>query len=202
MRRLLPWNRLVLAELLGGAGPLRKGVMSMAWNRQRTYAMLLALGVCVLLFRTIVMLTDGSLTTLVVWASALLVLEFLLDAATLLSMARWWVDGTEAHARFSLRTGTGAAILHAVRLLIPCLAASARGSTSIAGRRFEASPRRNGLAIFAAVLCVLGLLGVLIIWRHRCRGASGCTKVKRQGQTPRMGVGSLNQVSLQPVAGG
>jgi len=33
------------------------------WNRQRTYATLVGLGICILLFHTIVMLTDGSLTT-------------------------------------------------------------------------------------------------------------------------------------------
>ena len=46
-------------------------------NRQRTYATLVGLGIWILLARTIVMISDGSLHMLVWWVSALLVLEFL-----------------------------------------------------------------------------------------------------------------------------
>lgn len=68
--------------------------MRMTWNWHRSYATLVGFGICILLFRTIVMLTDGSLTVLMPWISALLVLEFLLGVGTVLGAIRWWMGGT------------------------------------------------------------------------------------------------------------
>ncbi len=90
----------------------------MTRNRQRTYATLVGCSICILLFRTIIMLTDGSLTVLVSWVIALLYLECLLDVATVLASVWWWIGGTETRAWLSLRFAAAAIILHASRVLV------------------------------------------------------------------------------------
>jgi protein-S-isoprenylcysteine O-methyltransferase Ste14 len=52
-------------ELLGGDEPLREGAMRMTWNWRRSYATLVGFGICILLFRTIVMMTNAYLSS---WA--------------------------------------------------------------------------------------------------------------------------------------
>lgn len=67
----------------------------MSGTRHRIYAILLAIGASVLLGRTLVMLAGGALSILVVWASALLILECSIDATTLGASLRWWATGDE-----------------------------------------------------------------------------------------------------------
>ena len=69
--------------------------MSMKISKQRIYDSLLILGACVLMFCTIMMLSQGALGFLVAWVSALLIAEMLLDAACLLSSVRWWIADSE-----------------------------------------------------------------------------------------------------------
>lgn len=142
--------------------------MKLTWNRQRTYAKLVGLGICILLFRTIAMLADGSLTVLMPWVSALLVLEFLLDVGTVLGSIWWWVGGTANRAWLPLRFAAAATILHAIRVLIYVL-----GRTG-PWLDFDRRAPYRGIAlpewtwvIFAAILAVLGILGVAIIWYYR-----------------------------------
>lgn len=147
----------------------------MSWPRQRLYASLVGLGICTLLFRTVVMLTDGSLTVLATWVSALLVAECVLDVTTFLASVRWWITGAERHARLPLRAAAAAIILHAIRVLI-----------FVMGRTgpwidFDVRPEHRALhperwswasVYFAAILSVLGVLAVLIIWTYRRRAAN------------------------------
>jgi hypothetical protein len=67
----------------------------MTWNRQRSYATLVGLGICILLFRAILMLTDGSLAIHMLWVTALLCLECTFDGATVAASVWWWIGGTE-----------------------------------------------------------------------------------------------------------
>lgn len=146
----------------------------MSWSRQRVYASLLILGACVLLFRTVIMIAQGSMTVLVLWVSGLLVAECVMDVITLLGSVRWWVTRAEGHARLPLRTGAAAAILHVVRVLI-----------FVSGRvgpwmDFDVRPEHRALhatrwswswLYFAAAMSILGVLGVLIIWGYRRRSS-------------------------------
>ncbi len=149
----------------------------MSWSRQRVYASLVGLGICILLLHTVVMLTDGSLMVLATWASALLVVECALDTTTFLGSVRWWVTNAERHARLPLRAAAAAITLHAIRVLV-----------FVMGRigpwiDFDVSPEHRALhtvrwtwaqLYFAAVLSALGVVGVLITWRYRRRaGNSG-----------------------------
>lgn len=147
--------------------------MGMTWSRQRMYAALLALGACVLLFRSVTMLAaEGAVGVLMPWVFGLLVAELSVDVATLLGSVRWWLSGTEGHARLPLRTGAAAAILHAVRVLIFVL-----GRTG-PWINFDVRPEQRALhaerwswgwVYFAAILSVLGVLCVVIIWLYRRR---------------------------------
>jgi len=140
------------------------------WNRQRTYATLVGLGIWFLLFRTIVMTTDGSLQALVWWVSALLVLEFLVNVGTFLSAIWWWIAGTEARAWLPLRFTAAAVIVHAVRVLIYAL-----GDVG-PWPHFDVRPAYRATqvvdptwVIFASTMAALSLVALLIIWRVRRR---------------------------------
>ena len=116
------------------------------------------------------MLSEGSLAILALWVSVLLIAELLSDAGCLLSSVRWWITNDESKAHIALKIGASAAILHAIRVLIFVL-----------GRigpwiDFDVRPEhralhytrwsRSGL-YFAAIMSILGVVGVLIIWRLR-----------------------------------
>lgn len=149
-----------------------EGKPDMSGPRQRLYASLVILGACILLFRTVLMMAQGAMAVLVAWVLGLLLAELVLDVATLAGSVRWWVTREEGHARLPLRTCAAAVILHAVRVLIFVL-----------GRigpwiDFDVRPEQRALhstrwswgwLYFAAVMSVLGVLGVLIIWRYRRR---------------------------------
>ena len=141
--------------------------MNFSAPKQRIYASLLALGACVLLFRIIAMLSEGSLDILALWVSVLLIAELLIDAGCLLSSVRWWIANDESKAHVALKIGASAAILHAIRVLIFVL-----------GRigpwiDFDVRPEQRAVhdsrwtwtgVYFAASLSVLGVIGVIIIW--------------------------------------
>jgi hypothetical protein len=152
--------------------------MSFSLSKQRFYASLLILGACILLFRTIMMLFQGALEVLVLWVSALLIAELVLDAACLGSSIRWWIADDKEYDRTPLRLGAAAALLHAARVLIFVLG---RVGPWI---NFDVRPAQRALhstrwswegVYFAAIMTVLGVIGVLIIWRLRRR-----TKKQRQ----------------------
>jgi hypothetical protein len=141
-------------------------------SKQRLYASLLILGCCVLLFRTIKMLSEGAMDILVLWVAILLIAEMVIDAGCLLSSVRWWVANDESKASLALRTGAGAAILHAVRVFIFVLG---RFGPWI---NFDVRPEHRALhytrwswgwVYFAAIMSILGVIGVVIIWRLRRR---------------------------------
>jgi hypothetical protein len=141
-------------------------------SKQRIYASLLALGACVLLFRTIVMISEGLLDILVLWVSVMLIAEMLIDVGCLLSSVRWWIANDYSKSHLALKIGASAAILHAIRVLIFVL-----------GRigpwvDFDVRPEHRAMhytrwswsgVYFAAIMSVLGVTGVLIIWRLRRR---------------------------------
>jgi hypothetical protein len=148
------------------------GRMIFNLSKQRLYASLLILGACILLFRTITMLAQGALDVLVLWVSVLLIAELLIDAGCLISSIKWWITQDKANDRIPLRFGAAAALLHAVRVLIFVL-----------GRvgpwvNFDVRPEQRALhsarwswggVYFAAIMSVLGVIGVFIIWTLRRR---------------------------------
>jgi hypothetical protein len=160
--------------------------MSFKISKQRTYAFLLILGACVLLFRTILMLSQGNLNILVWWVSALLLAEMTLDAACLLSSIRWWIGNDKRYDSIPLRFGAAAAILHAFRVLIFVLG---RVGPWI---DFDVKPVHRAIhytrwspwhLYFAGIMSILGLIGVFVIWTNRRR-----TNKKRKNGKKRQGI--------------
>jgi hypothetical protein len=144
--------------------------MKLTWNRQRTYAALIGIGIWALLFRTIAMLTDGSLGILMPWAAGLLFMEFALNISTFVTAIWWCGAGTERRAWLPLRFAAAAVLLHAIRVAIYVLGRSGPW------KDFDWRPEHRGITppewswvVLAAVLAVLGLIGVTIVWRVRRR---------------------------------
>ncbi len=146
--------------------------MGIHLSRQRLYASLLILGACILLFRSVMMLSDGALDVLVLWVSVLLIAEFLIDLGWLSSSIFWWISNDENKASIPLRLAATAIIVHAMRVLIFVLG---RVGPWI---DFDVRPEHRALhdtrwswsgVYFAAILSVLGVIGVLIIWTLRRR---------------------------------
>ena len=144
----------------------------MSWSRQRLYATLLFLGACFLFFRTILMIIQDAMVWMVPWVAVLLLAESVLDATILLGAVRWWITCDEEHARFPLRTTAAAVFLHAVRVLIYVLGRVEPWKDFDIKPEYRAlySSRGSlGLVYFVSTMSVLGILGVVIIWRNRRR---------------------------------
>jgi hypothetical protein len=141
--------------------------MSLKLSKQRIYASLLILGACLLLFRTIMMLSQGALGVLVLWVSILLIAELLIDTGCIVSSVGWLRANDATKAGIPLRFGAAAAILHAARVLIFVLG---RVGPWI---DFDVRPEHRALhsvrwswgwLYFAAIMSVLGVIGVIVIW--------------------------------------
>jgi hypothetical protein len=141
-------------------------------RRHSVYAVLLGLGALILLARTIIMLSGGALSILTAWAGVLLAVEFTLDAVTLLGAVRWWSTGTEPAMQLALRVAAGAALLHAVRVLVFALGRTGPWID------FDVRPEERAAHVtrwtwnevyFASVLAALGVVGVIVIWQYRRR---------------------------------
>jgi hypothetical protein len=149
----------------------RKAIpLNMNWSRQRLYATLVFLGAGFLFLRTIKMMTQDALVWMVSWVAALLIAESLLDATILLGAVRWWMTQAEDHARFPLRATAAAVFLHAVRVLVYAL--GRLGPWIDFDIRPEHRPVYSsrgslGWVYFASIMSVLGILGVIIVWRNR-----------------------------------
>jgi len=142
----------------------------MSWSRQRLYATLVFLGAGFLFFRTIVMMTQGALGWMVPWVAALLLAESVLDATIVVGAVRWWQTQAEDHASFPLRITAAAVFLHAVRVLIFALGRLGPWTDfdiRPGYREIYSSRSSLGWVYFALIMSVLGILGVIIIWRNR-----------------------------------
>lgn len=156
-------------DLIDDAAPEPK-----ASTRRRLYAGLLILGAAILLYRTIAMFAAGALTWMVAWVATLLVLEFLVDAGTIVAAIRWVRAPTAQHTRLPLRLGAAATILHAARVLVFVLSRTGPwGNFDVrAGyRELQAAAVPAWGIPFAGIMAALGLIGVAIIWRLRASQA-------------------------------
>ena len=136
-------------------------------SRRRIYASLLALGAGILVYRSITLVSLGALYFNELWVSILLITEMLIDFGCLLSSIRWWISNDRAKATIALRLGAAAAILHALRVLIFVLG---RVGPWI---NFDVRPEHRELhherwtmtgVYFAAIMSILGVIGVIVIW--------------------------------------
>ena len=126
------------------------------------------LGASILLIRAIIMLSQGVREVLVLWVFILLIVELVVDSSCILASIPWWITNNKRRNRIPLRLGATAAILHASRVLI-----------FVMGRigpwyDFDVRPEQRamhhtrwswGWLYFAAVMAILGVIGVIVIWR-------------------------------------
>lgn len=139
-------------------------------NKQRLFAGFIFLGAGFLLFRTIRLISQGYLSMYTLWAAGLLLLEFLILGAALLGAVRWFVSSDGKHDRFPLMVIAAGIFLHAFRVGIYVLGRIGPW------KDFEIRPEYRALfaggwsmfwVIFTAVMSVLGMIGVIIVWRMR-----------------------------------
>jgi hypothetical protein len=140
-------------------------------SKQRIYAFLLILGASILLFRTVMMIfIDKTFEILVLWVFILLVLEFLVDVSCIASSLRWLIHNDRLKATLPLQLGATAAILHAIRVLIYVLGRTGPWTNFDVKPIYHASYTFDWFWVwFAAVLSILGVIGVILIWRLRRR---------------------------------
>jgi len=136
-------------------------------SRQRIYASLLAMGAGFLLYRTITLISQGALDIFVIWVSILLIAELLLDLSCMLSSVRWWIYNDRAKARVALRVGAAVTILHAVRVLVFVIGQVGPWINFDVRSEYHAEHSETWTwagVYFAAIMSVLGVIGVIIIW--------------------------------------
>jgi hypothetical protein len=142
----------------------------MEYTKQRLYASLLIMGSAFLLYCTIHMVLKGSLLRLQWWVSMLLIIEMALDLGWMVAAIFWFRNSDPHKDKLPLRLATAAILVHAMRVLIFVL-----GRT---GPWVNFDVRHEYLAIhpeicswagvwFAGIMSLLGVLGVIIIWRIR-----------------------------------
>ena len=132
--------------------------------------MLLFCGAGILLGRTVALLAGGARRVLQPWVVFLTWLEMAIDGLTMAGAVRWFRSTDPRHARFALRAGAAATLLHAVRVAV-----------FVAGRTgpwkdFDVRPEARAdhderwtwpQVVFAATMSVMGVVGVVLTWRQR-----------------------------------
>jgi hypothetical protein len=144
--------------------------MKSFFSRQRLFALLLILGAAFLLFRTIMMMNQGYLEIFVLWVALLLILEFLVDAACLLSCIRWLVSQDRLASQLALRMTAAVIIVHAIRVILFVMG---RVSPWI---NFDVRPEYRVLhhtrwswegVYFAGIMSALSLIILLLLWIYK-----------------------------------
>lgn len=135
-------------------------------NKQKLYSSLLILGASILLFRTIRLLTvENGWNVLANWVIVLTLIEMAIDTLCIIFSFHWLIRVSNKSKSISLRLGASAAIFHAFRVLIYVLGRTSPWINFDLKPQFRASNDVNMFWVyFAAILSVLGILGVIIIW--------------------------------------
>ena len=140
-------------------------------SSQRIYAFLLILGASVLLFRTLrLMFFEKGLEILVFWVIILTIMEFIIDFSCIVGSLRWLISNDNLKATLPLKLGAAAAILHAIRVLIYVFGRTGPWINFDVKPIYHSSYSFDWFWVwFAAILAILGVIGVIVIWRLRRR---------------------------------
>ncbi len=139
-------------------------------SKQRFYATLFFFGASILLMRTVVLLSHGALEMFVAWVGGLLLAELILDVGWIFGASHWWISYSKNNALFTLRLAAAAIILHAIRVLIFVM--GRLGPWIDFDRKPEYRPWQYSeweWLYFAGIMSVLGIIGVIVVWRMRHR---------------------------------
>ena len=129
-------------------------------------------GASILLFRTIRLLTvENGWETLAIWVITCTFIEMIIDLSCIAFSLLWLTNTYPDSKKMALKLGAAAAIFHAFRVLI-----------YVFGRvgpfhDFDLKPQFRYTqdvemfwVYFASILSMLGVLGVVIIWRKMKKG--------------------------------
>lgn len=142
-------------------------------SQQAWYATILIGGALILLLRTVVMWTNGSLELLKPWVGGLLIAEFALDLGWLLAAVRWLLFRKWDHAPLALWLCAAAIWLHLVRVYVfvfgrtgPWINWDVRPE-----RLMEFNNQWSWTDVYlAGTLSVLGALGTIWVYRSIRQG--------------------------------
>jgi uncharacterized membrane protein YidH (DUF202 family) len=135
-------------------------------NKQRIYASLLILGASILLFRTIRLLTvENGWEVLTNWVIALTFIEMAIDISCIVFALPWLIKNSKSSRSISLRLGATAAIFHAFRVLIYVLGKTGPWINFDVKPQYRSSHEVDTVWVYvAAILAVMGIIGVMVIW--------------------------------------
>ena len=133
-------------------------------------------GAAFMLWRTIVLISAGTLGVYVPWVGGLLVVEAAVDSMTLGLAVLWLVTGRSSHQKMTLRATVAVVLVHALRVSIfvlgrtgPWIDFDIRPEERV---RYAESWSWTGVVI-AGGLAALSICALLAVWyrsRHRPGG--------------------------------
>ncbi|GAA4941048.1 hypothetical protein GCM10023314_12480 [Algibacter agarivorans] len=137
-------------------------------NKQKLYALALILGASILFFRTIRLLTiENGWNTLAYWVIVLTFIEMAIDILCFIFSSHWLFRNSNSSKSMALHLGAYAAIFHAFRVLIFVLGRTGPWINFDVKPEFRSTHNVSMFWIyFAAILSILGILGVIIIWLY------------------------------------
>ncbi|MDH5412757.1 MAG: hypothetical protein OEW87_01345 [Flavobacteriaceae bacterium] len=140
-------------------------------NKQKLYSLVLILGASILLFRTIRLLTiENGWNTLADWVIALTFFEMAIDILCIIFSSHWLFRNANSSKSIALHLGAYAAFFHAFRVFIYVLGRTGPWINFDVKPEFRSTHNVNMFWIyFAAILSILGILGVIIIWLNISR---------------------------------
>ncbi len=143
--------------------------MKKSISKQRIYSSLLILGAFILFYRTLSMIFfENALNLLNSWVIVLLFTESLIDILCIVFSIRWFISNDSFKDSVPLRLGAAAAIFHAFRVLIYVLGRTGPWVNFDIRPEYQSTYTFDYFWVwFAAVLSVLGIIGVIIIWLCR-----------------------------------
>lgn len=156
------------------APQVQVGMPSASWRTRLPAAGVVA-GSGFLLARTIVLMAGGALRLYSGWAAALLAIEFVVDAATVVAGGVWFVTRQAHHRTRALRAVAVMILVHAVRVMVFVL-----GRTGPwvdfdvrAQRRAEYATTWRWFDVWlAGTGATLSLIVLAVVWRRRRRTAA------------------------------
>ena len=137
---------------------------------------LLFAGAGILLYRTIALVAGGARRVLKPWVVGLTYLETAIDVVTMGAAVRWWRSRNPEHAHPALVAGACATLLHAVRVAVFVIGRTGPWVDFDVRKEARADHDERwtwAQVVFAGVLSISGVVGVIAIWIVRRRRSAG-----------------------------
>ena len=148
--------------------------------REQAIAIFLFTGAGFLLYRTIAMLAEGALQTLIPWVVALLMLELIVDAIAMIVLLTWAIGGTREQLLAAIRVTAAVVVVHAVRVGIFVLGRTGPWTdfdVQPEARALHAERWTWGEVYFAGTMSAISVIALFIFWRHWRRKHPGTSIV-------------------------